>query len=456
MSSKESVFLMIEPYHAYGFEMMKWAFQDFGWRCIVLVEDIYEALHKKQYCEPIPEAWVAAYFHCPRSKVEAVARQLQNSYHIEAVIPWSEPSLELAISLLKSIPMQWMRPEVLARFRNKFDLKNYLRLHHPHIPINASWMIQTADDVEKLRPQLPAKFVIKPLDGMSNQRVGFFTKAQAAKTFIDYFISSGTGRYVLEEYIEGEEFAVNGQTDENGEIKIYSVLRYQHKNVNGRQNVYTRSAHVSSQDPVFAQLTAYVEAVIKALGLLRCPFHAEVRLDPAKGPLLVEVGARCVGNHLVQMMRDAHGIELDPLRIATHFYLSSKPLAHWPLDWARYDATQALNVDGITDKSGLITALSGMDKIEQHPSFRRWVVKPEVGRQIKATQDLLSQPYSFHLATQDPTLNLLLEADALEKQLLISTQGVERSLRWKAILRNISQRVAFKYKWLRFRMSLRG
>ena len=456
MVAKEAVYLMIEPFHAYGHDLMRRAFEDFGLRCVILVEDVYDALHKREYCAPIPEAWVAAYYYCPRDRASYVARRLQKKYDLVALIPWSEPSLELAIALLNCLSIDWVRPEILARFRNKFELKNYLRLHHPNIRMNASWTIQHAEDVEKIRSQLPSKFVIKPIDGVSNQRVGFFTSDQPAKSFIDYFIASGSGRYVLEEFIEGTEYAVNGQTDEKGDVIVYSILRYHHKNINGRPNVYTRSVHVRTSDTAFTPLKLYAESVVRALGLHRCPFHAEIRLDPERGPCLVEIGARSVGNQLVLLMRDAHGSALDPLRIAAYFYLSAKPLTQWPLDWARYDRTQALNVDGITDQSGLITALSGIEAIEQHESFRRWVVKPEVGRSIKVTQDLLSQPYSFHLATDLKDVDLLLEAEQLEKQLLIRTQGVDRSLRVNAFFVHVTQRIIFKFKWLKFRLSLRS
>ncbi|MBC7658127.1 MAG: ATP-grasp domain-containing protein [Chitinophagaceae bacterium] len=452
---KEAVYLIIEPYHDYGLELMRAAFEDFGLRCIILVEDFYDALHKKDYCAPIPTEWLAEQYHCPKDRALWVAQHIQKRFDIVAIIPWSEQSLELAMIFLKVLPIDWVKPETLARFRNKYDLKSYLRLHHPHIPMNASWFVQHAEDVEKLRASLPPKFVIKPIDGVGNQQVGFFSRDQPEVSVVNYFLASGLGRYVLEEFIEGTEYAVNGQTNEKGDVIVYSVLRYYHRHANGRPNVYTRSMHVPRSDPDFRVLTAYSESVVKALGLHRCPFHAEIRLDPEKGPCLVEIAARPVGNQLVILMRDAHGFAFDPLRIAVHYYLSEKPLDNCSLDWPRYDRTQALNVDGITDQSGLITAISGIEGIDHHASFRRWVSKPKVGRLIKATQDLPSQPYSFHLASQEADVDLLQDADRLESQLIIKTHGVDNSLRVKALILNITRRIVFKFKWLNFRLSMR-
>ncbi len=434
---------------------MQWAFLDFGLRAVVLIEDIHSTIHKKIYSPPVPATWIAESFVCSRAEVAALANKLAHLYQIKGIIPWSETTLELAIDLMQHLNCQWIDPHVLSRFRNKYSLKNYLRSEHPQISMNLSWPVTELNEVLKLKSLWPKRFVIKPLDGMSNKKIGFFYEQTQPTDIEEYFKQAGKGRYVLEEFINGQEYAVNGQTDEKGVPQVYSILKYHHRDVNGRPNVYSRSQHLSSHDPVFDQLARYACEVVQALGLSRCPFHAEIRFDPARGPCLVEIAARPVGNELVQLMRDAHGRAFDPLRIAAHYYLSTKSRVPPPLNWDLYDRTQAINVDGITSKTGRIADLKGLESVERSPFFKRWVVKPEFGQMLEATQDLLSQPFSFQILGSDSGLKLMDEADLLEArvQFLSSEASLPRRL-WASLLA-FYKRFTMRWRLRRFQKTLR-
>lgn len=451
MSNKEAVYIIIDPFNAYAYELMQWAFLDFGLRAIVLIEDLHGSIYKKKYSPSIPHAWIAKTFLCTRDEVESTAKHIATHYSVNGIIPWSETTVELAIELMKHLDCRWINVDVLARFRNKFRLKEFLRNEHPKVPINKSWPINSLQDLQGIKSQLKGRFVIKPVDGMSNKKIGFFTDTSPQSEFADYFSKSGDGRYVLEEYISGQEYAVNGQTDEAGKPWVYSVLKYHHKHVNGRPNVYTRSQHLSRNDPNFEVLTRYTEQVVIALGLSRCPFHAEIRIDPERGPCLVEIAARPVGNQLIQLMRDAHGQSLEPLRIACHYYLSRESFSPPALNWHQYDRTQAINVDGITSTAGLVTCLGDYTVVEASPFFRRWVVKPEVGIILGVTQDLLSQPFSFHITTVDVNIDLMKEADQLEAKIQITTDEAPAFKRFIAFLTMWKRRLNMRIELLRFR-----
>lgn len=455
MGKKEDVYIIIDPFNAYAYELMQWAFLDFGLRAVVLIEDLYGSLYKKLYSPEIPKAWVAQSFLCERRDAAKLSEEISKNYFVKGIMPWSETTVELAIDLLKHLQCDWISHDILSRFRNKYLLKDFLRKQHPEIRMNRSWMIQNATEVRSIKGQLTSQFVIKPLDGMSNKKIGFFNEKSSVGEIEAYFEKSGPGRYVAEEFIKGSEFAVNGQADEQGQPSIYSVLKYHHKHVNGRPNVYTRSQHVSRQDPVFNSLASYAESVVRALGLTRCPFHAEIRVDPEKGPCLIEIAARPVGNQLMQMMRDAHGQSFEPLRIACHYYLSSSPFSQPVLNWNLYDKTQAINVDGITSKEGLLADLGDYHLVERSAFFKRWVVKPEIGTVLGATQDLLSQPFSFHIVSSDPDQDLMSEADRLESFIHIKTHDGSLLKKFVAHLTLWKRRVRMRFELIRFKKELR-
>jgi hypothetical protein len=99
---------------------------------------------------------------------------------------------------------------------------------------------------------------------------------------------------LLEEYLEGEEFFVDGQVDALGRAVVVSVGTYRRECHNGRLNVETGARTVRTSEEHFDAVAAYARRVVEATGVRRTPFHLEAKVDQ-QGPCLIEVAARLVG-----------------------------------------------------------------------------------------------------------------------------------------------------------------
>ena len=224
-----------------------------------------------------------------------LAASLSRTYDVRAAVPLTETSVLLASQLSHHFENLRGNADVLQRFRDKAALKQYLRETAPQVPMNQARPVSHVEDV--FSQPLPKRYILKPNAGYGSTAIGFFDVGSPRVDVQAYFAKHGPGAYVLEDFLAGDEYAINGQVDHAGDIHVVSMLRYEHRQLNGKPNVYWRSHHVRQNTAQFAAVAAYVQDVVRASGLRRSPFHAEVILTQA-GPRLVEVGARFGGRRL--------------------------------------------------------------------------------------------------------------------------------------------------------------
>src|SRR5205807_2676484 len=112
-----------------------------------------------------------------------------------------------------------------------------------HIPLNETRPVDNVTDV--LAGNLPGRFVIKPNDGFANRDVGFFrSNAPDLRAQLErYFAGAGSSSFILEDFLEGTEYAVNGQMDAAGRAQVVNVIEYERVAANGKPNVYHRTHH---------------------------------------------------------------------------------------------------------------------------------------------------------------------------------------------------------------------
>ena len=391
----------------------------------------------------------AEYFVDPR-QLKHFARYAKQVHGVSAIIPWSEYGVRWASEMLDELELNWTTAATLRLFGNKHDLKQ--RLREAGVPTNETRPVRSPEDIWEHPNGVPERFVLKPIDGVANQAVGFFernTPRSSIATFMAQAELDGARpTFMLEDFLEGAEYMVNGQTDENGGVHVFSVFRYDRTEANGRQNLYHHTWLIPRSDPVFEPLANYAKQVVTATGLQRCPFHMEVIFTP-QGPRLVEVGARPVGSTYMYNTMDAHGGSLDPFDIATHHYLSDKSYGPYRENWEHYDKTQQVGLCGVSREHGVIYQLSGVEAVEALPQFVRWAAKPEFGQRLEPTDSVYNRPYSVILGTTEPGFNLRALADEVESTLRWNEHVPQaRRLLWQA------SRVRRKLRWLLFRARL--
>jgi len=391
-----SAVLMLSPYLPYSAPLVE-AFAARGLGTVALYTDL-PALRHFRSVAPLPSgpSIVASYVADERD-LDLVAGVLRDRHDVVAVCPVFETDLLPLSRIAELLGVSSVDPDVIARFRDKAALKEHLRSAPGGPRVNVTCEVSSGADVRAaLAEHGLDRFVLKPNDGFGNRAI-FYGDASTSRASVDAYVAAASGRVLLEEYVGGTEYYVNGQVDERGAAHVFSVNQYVRVDLHGRQDVFIGDFTVRTDRPEFAVAADYARAVMAATGLVRSPFHLELKIDD-RGPCLLEVAARFCGANVVFRDADGHG-GLDVFGIAAHHTVSAGPYGEYPLDWTTYDASVRGLVYGISDSDELVHAVSGVPEVESLPEFVRWEVAPEVGTRVVRSVDLLRPPWSATTTT---------------------------------------------------------
>jgi biotin carboxylase len=289
-------YLIQDPYHAYAARFIEHFHRKYGYRAICFYTDRRERLRHEPHFPVLRSECVAASYDIGTSGLARFAAHVAAHHDVVAALPFNEPAVLPAAELARHLGLSWAQPEVMRRFQDKFALKEHLRRVNPEIPMNASQRVETVADVQAARRH-PAyqRFVLKPNEGFGNRSIGMFDAATPEAEIDDFLRRLPGARVLMEQYIDGPEYFVNGQVDGEREVTVVAIFQYVRVPANGRRNIDSETLLVPHRDPRFAQLARYTQQVVQAAGLRRSPFHLELKIGET-GPCLIEVGARLAGH----------------------------------------------------------------------------------------------------------------------------------------------------------------
>jgi biotin carboxylase len=383
--------LLQDPYHPYAVRFIALA-RERGVRAVCVYTDAADMARNLRKFPELAGPDVAASYLIEGRTLDDVAAHLRTAHRIVAVVPHSEPTVLPLARLAELLDLPWAQPGVLERFRDKHALKSYLRSVPGGPRINAIAAVRTVGDVRgAIATGDFARYVLKPNDGFGNTTIGFFDAVGDPALLEQYVAERHGAQLLMEEYIGGEEYFVDGQVDADGTVESFAVWKYRREDLNGRRAVSTGDISVRTTDPDFAAIVEYAADVMRATGLRSSPFHLECKVDEV-GPCLIEVGARLVGGELAEIDPILHG-SLDMIDQALHYYLGSSERLDARLDWTSYDSSVLATVNGISTTTGLVHEIEGQREIEARPDFVRWGQPPRLGARLVPTVDLLNRPW---------------------------------------------------------------
>ena len=204
----------------------------------------------------------------------------------------SENALEWVEKNLKGTPFY----KYAALFKDKYKFREALRNMYP----GYRFLKAKLDGLEALdENQLPYPFVIKPSIGFFS--VGVYvvrnpaewkeTKHKLLKAdFSNLFPENvlDTSYFILEEMIEGEEFAVDFYYDENGEPVILNITKHLFASETDTSDrvYFTSKKIIEENEPVFKSFLAEMGKIID---IKNFPAHAELRIRPDGTVIPVEI-----------------------------------------------------------------------------------------------------------------------------------------------------------------------
>ena len=440
---RRKTYLIQDPYDDDAVQFIRTIFGYFGLRPVCFYTNPKDRFYGEARYPILKGDKIEARYDVDLGNLDAFVQQVSASYDVLGIIPYREDTVEVAAELCGLFDFGWNDRATLARFRDKNALKTYIREQDSSVRVPACRLVRTEADVHAA--PLPSRFVIKPNNGFGNRHIGVFDAASLGGIAAHLAREPGAS-WVLEEFIDGPEFHVNGQVRSNGEIVVLGILEYRRTVANGHPTVYQAERQCSTRHPLFKTIVEYASRLMRATGLRRCPFHMELKVDEL-GPCMIDLGARYPSEGGGHMLSRFHPKRPDAYAVAAHDYLGENTFASEPLDWSHYDSHSAVLVYGVSTSAGLIHTLEGIEEVEALPEFVNWPVKPRLGDRIIPTTDLASKSYVVELSHGGGDQRSDELIDLVQRTLRInSTVSPPAWLRAHAL--NVLQRAPPKLRWL--------
>jgi len=400
---------------------------NYGWRAVCFYTNSTDwRMNQSRYPDLRSSELVAASYRLSPRGLPSFIEHLRVEHDVRAVVPFHEPSVLNCSRIATGLNLTWAQPQVLDRFRDKRAFKQHVAATDPTIRVNLGALVTSPGEaLQVVQREGFDRFVLKPNDGFGNLSVGIFDASCSLDELQEWWHGQGRPELLLEEFIGGLEYHCDGQTDSDGTPVITDVFQYIRGLVNGRENIELGSVQVPHQTPLFAQIASYTERVVRASGLTRSPFHAEVKVDD-RGPCLIECAARLVGLSAAPYVNLVHGGSLDVFDLAAHYYATSEPYGDPGLNWDSYDSRIIQQVNGVATKTERVYDLGGVGDVESMREFLYWLKQPNVGDRVHQTSDIFGSAYMALI--QAPT----------REDLTRAAEYIRRTIQWNQDRRTVS------------------
>lgn len=293
--------------------------------------------------------------------VEGVLGALERageSERLDGIILFHELTVEISNAVARSLglPHHPLRTAAAAVDKGKMrQLMAERGVRHPRFAV-----VETAAEMREAAQRIGYPVVAKPARGGGSYGVTRLDDDAAVYGFFENVsIFWEPKRFVVEEFLPGNELSIETVTSSSGE-HVHLCTFTKPESLDGP--FFMETLYVSPGLPVRADVGSALDCVldmITRLDLRRCVTHTEVRLTAA-GPVVVEFGMRPIGWPGPLCVREAVGVDL--VRIMADLACDSLPALPQPTRVAcagwRYVAVPAAGtVDAVPSRpevAGLI------------------------------------------------------------------------------------------------------
>lgn len=334
-----------------------------------------------------PEIHIMQY--CDLDDIDAVRESIRHLRHgslnIKAIVSFIDPYCSLAARLAKEFGVERFSFEAMEKMENKLKTRETLR----ETPYNPEYLVikEGEENERAIKRLLPA--VLKYTDSNGSKDVYY------CEDFGDYLRNSRNlfkqhpGKtFLLEEYLEGEQFIVEVLVEED-DVKIAAVVEQEIEYVNKHFIVTGYNLLINYSRSYFERLKNCTEEIVKHFGLKNGPCHLEIRLTPS-GWKLIEINPRISGAGMNQLIQIGFGINLvaETLKLAVGEKPDLEP-KHYKHAFAQYL---------ILEKSGVLERITGRGEVLSSPGVEFVYIKPRKGAYLTPPNSLGNR-YAFVIAT---------------------------------------------------------
>ena len=344
---------------------------------------------------------VSEYFSANDSIIPVLVRL---GLEIESVIPCSEPGVNLAEEIAKHFNL----PRNLDNFRGLRRSKLLMRqkaiqdnIAQPDFcVIECSNEMAVTNVVENFQNDRPC--IIKAILGAGGDGVFYSDSNDKTLEIMDNLKGSSNlfgitnTQVLIEEYIEGSEFAVN-LIRHKGVTIFCDIWSYERQPTKYYFNSYKNAVSRNISIPEFEKLKSRAEEVADKFGILNGAAHIEFILDNRNNEIyFVEIGARLPGAGMSDLWK-AEGF--DPyeclLRIYSNNFDSTQRCIR------RVDCNLAIVFLSNFAEAGLVEDIHGLKQIAKLDSFVKMDLRVDVKHRVGITTDLASNVGYLLLKNKD-------------------------------------------------------
>lgn len=323
--------------------------------------------------------------------------RLAQEHSADGIYPAAELSVEAVSQAIDHLGLPGVSPTVAERVRNKFEMRKALAA--AGLPNPKFFGCSTFEEAIEASAQLLYPFIIKPADANSSKGVLQISSGDdLERAFNDAISYSRTGMALLEEYMEGTEYCVDGLVW-NGQFipggitgKIMSPLPYR----------FDLGIFMPPLDgpEICKTLDEFASLALKAIGFDQGTTHLEIMLT-ADGPKIVEIAGRPGGGRIpTDLIPDTYGMDFmaDSLRIA---------LGDAPSEERRYEKGVALY--WIDADPGKFIGVEGLDEAKSTSGVKEVVIQAQTNELLKPIVDCVTRDSVGYVYTEGATSQEALE-----------------------------------------------
>lgn len=276
-------------------------------------------------CHHLDDPWrdgaIPVRFHDEEASLEVIVSAARHN-PLDGVIAVGDRPTVLAARVSMALGLPGHPVEAAAAARSKHAMRRAFNAARMRTP----WFfdLPAQADVRQFALRLVYPCVVKPL-GLSGSR-GVIKAANSrefeaavarvrallARAEVRALRTGLTDALLVEGYIEGREYAVEGLVSE-GRLRVLAIFEKPDP-LDGpffEETIYVTSAEAGGSDR--GAIEAEVQRAVTALGLTHGPVHAECRVGP-QGVTMLEVAARPIGGLCSKVLRFTEdGTRIAPL-----------------------------------------------------------------------------------------------------------------------------------------------
>lgn len=339
----------------------------------------------------------------------SVAKIMNNEKPFDAVCAFHDEMQSLALSIAKQLGIGSDYSEnTLNVTRNKYEMRRVLS--QLNICSTQSVMVNKLDDIKKFVTQAITanKFILKPVDGTGSADIRVLSSFDLEP--IEQLVDTGGLQFplLLEEYIEGKEYSVEGFT-QKGEHHVLAITeKFKAK------DSFIETGHLvpALLDKCLSdKITIYIKQSLTALGITSGPTHSEIIIN-GDDIFMVETHTRVGGDLIPMLVELALGIDIYKLMALQVMNKEIKLQLLQPNRGKQFACIQYM----VQEPSVMeIKNVKGIDEIDQLPHVKDVFIRFKAGEKLPAVE------HSFHRAA-----SVLVVDDSYDGALSAATDALSK------------------------------